>query len=47
MNNVEISVYIPNYNYGEYLENAIESLFKQTLKNLKLLLLMMDHQTNL
>ena len=29
MNNIEISVYIPNYNYGEYIANAIQSLYKQ------------------
>ena len=39
MNNVEISVYIPNYNYGEYLENAIESLFKQTFKKFEIIII--------
>lgn len=34
-----ISVYIPNYNYGEYIENAIKSLFKQTFKEFEIIII--------
>ncbi len=39
MNNIEISVYIPNYNYGEYIENAIQSLYKQTFKKFEIIII--------
>ena len=32
VNNIKISVYIPNYNYGNYIKKAIQSLLKQTFK---------------
>lgn len=42
MNNVEnpeISVVITNYNYGQYLEQAIQSVLKQTYEHLKLIVI--------
>jgi len=34
-----ISVYITNRNYGEYLENAIKSVLKQSFKNIELIII--------
>ena len=39
MNNIKISVYIPNYNYGNYIENAIQSLLKQTFKKFEIIII--------
>ena len=39
MNDIEISVYIPNYNYGEYLDKAIKSLLKQTFKRFEIIII--------
>jgi glycosyltransferase involved in cell wall biosynthesis len=39
VNNIKISVYIPNYNYGNYIENAIQSLLKQTFKKFEIIII--------
>ncbi|MFK4781274.1 MULTISPECIES: rhamnan synthesis F family protein [Lactococcus] len=37
--NTLISVIITNYNYGNYIEKAIESIYQQTYKNLELIII--------
>ena len=32
-----VTVYIPNYNYGNYIENAIKSILEQTYKNIEII----------
>ncbi len=39
MNDVKITVYIPSHNYGKYLEEAIESVLRQSEKDWELLLI--------
>ena len=39
MSNIEISVYITNYNYGNFLEGAIQSLLKQTFKKFEIIVI--------
>ena len=39
MNDIQISVYIPNYNYGRYLDKAIQSLLKQTFKKFEIIII--------
>lgn len=39
MNDIEISVYITNYNYGEYLDKAIKSLLNQTFKKFEIIII--------
>ncbi len=39
MNNIEISVYIPCHNYGNFLESAIESVLRQTFDSWELLII--------
>jgi len=39
VNNIKISIYIPNYNYGNYIENAIQSLLKQTFKKFEIIII--------
>lgn len=39
MGDIKVTVYIPVYNYGKYVGKAIESVFKQTLKNWELLVI--------
>jgi glycosyltransferase involved in cell wall biosynthesis len=34
-----VSVYIPNHNYGRYIEQAIESVLTQTLSNIELIII--------
>ena len=38
-NNVLISVYITNYNYGNYLEQSINSVLNQSAKNFELIII--------
>ena len=37
--NTLISVIITNYNYGSYIEKAIESIYQQTYNNLELIII--------
>lgn len=37
MNNYKVSVLIPNYNYGEYLEECLNSVLNQTYKNIEVI----------
>ena len=39
MNDIQISVYIPNYNYGQYLDKAIRSLLNQTFKKFEIIII--------
>jgi glycosyltransferase involved in cell wall biosynthesis len=39
MSNIEISVYIPCHNYGNFLESAIESVLRQTFDSWELLII--------
>lgn len=39
INNPLVSVYITNYNYAEYLEKAIDSVYSQTFQNFELLVI--------
>ena len=39
VNNIKISVYIPNYNYGNYIKKAIQSLLKQTFKKFEIIII--------
>lgn len=34
-----VTVYIPNYNYGNYIENAIKSILEQTYKNIEIIII--------
>ena len=34
-----ITVYITNFNYGEYIEKSIESVLNQTIKNFELIII--------
>ena len=38
-NNVIISVYITNFNYGKYLEKSIQSVLKQTYKFIEIIII--------
>ncbi len=39
MNNIEVTVFITNYNYSDYLEEAINSVLRQTFKNWELIII--------
>ena len=39
MKNALVSVYIPNYNYANYIKKAIESVLNQTYKNIELIII--------
>ena len=38
MSDIEITVYIPNYNYDKYLDDSIKSVLDQSFKNWKLII---------
>ena len=38
-NNIIISVYITNFNYGKYLEKSIQSVLKQTYKFIEIIII--------
>ncbi len=39
MGSGKVTVYITNYNYGEYIEQSIQSILDQTYKNFELLII--------
>ena len=39
MKNIDITVYIPNYNYGKFLQDSIDSVLNQTFKNFELIII--------
>ena len=45
-NQILISIYITNYNYGRYLDQAIKSVFKQTYKKIELIIIDDNSQDN-
>ena len=46
MNLIEISVYITNYNYGNYIEDSIKSVLNQTFKNFEIIVVYDDKDRN-
>ena len=39
MNSIEVSVYITNYNYGNYIEESIKSVLNQTFRNFEIIII--------
>lgn len=46
MEEIDVTVYIPSHNYGKYLQEAIESVLRQTIDNWELLLINVNSNDN-